>query len=40
MVGHKSNWAVLDKKISGYCIDSQEMVDAGLRDPSEFIEAN
>jgi len=34
LVGKETNW------IDGYYIDLQEMLDAGLRDPSEFIDEN
>lgn len=51
MLGSKTNWQynkVPDKKdptklvksYNGYYINLQKMIDSGLRDPSEFIEAN
>ena len=40
MIGDKSNWAIVDNKVTGYYLDVQQMVYDGLRHPSEFIEAN
>lgn len=40
MVGDNYNWAKIGNSVTGYYVDPQKMVDAGLRDPSEFIGAN
>ncbi|GAG84124.1 unnamed protein product [marine sediment metagenome] len=37
----KSNWQRFPNgSYNGYYINLQKMIDAGLRDPSDFIEAN
>jgi squalene-hopene/tetraprenyl-beta-curcumene cyclase len=40
LVGDPSNWAQKDGKYTGYYLDIQKMVDAGVRDPRDFILAN
>lgn len=40
MVGDSDNWARVDNKITGYYINPQKMVNAGLRSPIDFINAN
>ena len=35
-----SNWARVNGAFTGYYVDVQKMIDAGLIDPSSFIEAN
>ena len=39
---HSNDWSLAGAKTNknGYYINLQEMIDAGLRDPSEFIDAN
>ena len=41
LIGDKSNWQIFpDDGYNGYYKDLQKMIDAGLRDPSEFIDTN
>ena len=40
LVGPTSNWAKIDGRLTGYYLNVQQMVDAGLRDPREVINAN
>jgi len=40
LVGDSSNWARDDGIYTGYYLNIQEMVNAGVRDPNEFILAN
>jgi murein DD-endopeptidase MepM/ murein hydrolase activator NlpD len=35
-----TNWAMVGGTVTGYYLDLQKMVDAGLREPLTFIEAN
>jgi murein DD-endopeptidase MepM/ murein hydrolase activator NlpD len=40
LVGESTNWAYKDGTPTGYYLNVQEMVDSGLRDPSDFINNN
>jgi len=40
MVGNSSNWAIVNGSYTGYYLNLQGMVDAGLRNPRDFINAN